>query len=67
MTRIQELRTILNIIEKYNPDTSEPIIPEHDILYFPILTNDVSEEDSKILEECGCFIDEETDGWAQFV
>ena len=64
MNRIQELRAILEIVEKYNPDSYEPIIPEHDTLYFDI-PDELTKEDRAILSDCKCF--EGYSGWYKFV
>lgn len=67
MSKIQELIAILTIIEKYNPNVYQPLIPEHDIIYLNLIADDVSPEDNALLEAYGCFIEDNTGSYAKFL
>lgn len=59
----------LNIIGKHTDLAKEWLSAEHDILYFPISLEVISEdsEDGKALISLGAHVDSESDSWACFV
>ena len=65
---MDRLSKILQILNKYMEDYQKqwPIEAEHDIIWFNIDYELVSEEDMEVLKELGVFFDEDCDSLALF-
>lgn len=62
---MEDLIKALHIFLKYG-NKNYPTFCEHDILYVDVDPSVVSDEDKKVLDELGFFVDDENDCFASF-
>lgn len=62
---MEDLIKALQIFLKYG-NKNYPTFCEHDILYVDVDPSVVSDEDKKVLDELGFFVDDELDCFASF-
>lgn len=62
-----KLIQILEILQKYHIDEDYPIWAEHDIIGFYMDSEEISEEDMKILKNLGVFYNAEYEGLTIYV
>jgi hypothetical protein len=62
---MEDLIKALQIFLKYG-NKNYPTFCEHDILYVDVDPSVVSDEDKKVLDELGFFVDDENDCFASF-
>lgn len=62
---MEDLIKALQIFLKYG-NKNYPTYCEHDILYVDVDPSVVSDEDKKVLDELGFFVDDENDCFASF-